>query len=60
MKSLFTPSKLGSIRQSKYLFPSWFVVLASYLFQVIALLEPNSNFLRSYMFSWVDKVTTGA
>ena len=60
IKSLFTPWKLESIRQSKYLFPSWFVVLARYLFQVIVLLQPNSNFLRSSLFSWVDKVTTGA
>ena len=50
--------KTWSIRQSKYFFFAWFVVLDRYLFQLIVLLKPDSNYLRSFMFSWVDKVTT--
>ena len=58
-KSLFTPWKLGSIRKSKYLFCTWFVILGRYLFQLIVLLKLDSNYLRSFIFSWVDIVTTG-
>ena len=31
-----------------------------YLFQLIVLWKADSSCLRSFMFSWVDKVTTGA
>ena len=51
--------KTWTMRKSKYLFRAWFVVLGRYLFQSIVLLKPDSNCLRSFMFSWIDKVTTG-
>ena len=41
------------------MFCAWFIVLARYLFQSIVLLKPDSNCLRSFMFSWVDKIITG-
>ena len=58
-KSLFTPWKPGSIRKSTYMFLAWFFVSGRYLFQVIVLLKPDSNCLRSFMFPWVDNVATG-
>ena len=58
-KSLLTSWKLGSIRNSKHLFCTWFVVLGRYLFQLIVLLKLDSNCLSSFTLSWVDKVTTG-
>ena len=58
-KSLFTPGKLGSIRTSKYLFSAWCFVLGRYLFQLIVLLNPDSNCLENFILSWVDKVKTG-
>ena len=36
-----------------------FVILASYLFQLIVLVKPDSNCFRSFMFSCVDNVTRG-
>ena len=41
------------------MFFAWFAVLAKYLFQTIVLSKLYSNCLRSFMFSWVDKVITG-
>ena len=56
-KSLFTPWKLGSIK-FKYLL--WGSVFKSdwYLFQVIVLLKPDSNYLNGFTLSLVNKVTT--
>ena len=57
-KSLLAPLKLRSIKKSKYLFCVWYFVLGRYLFQLHVLLKPGSNWLRSFMLSWLDKVTT--
>ena len=59
MKGLFTPWNLRSIRKSKYLFRVCTVILHWHLFQLIVLLKPDSNYFKSFMLSWVDKVTTG-
>ena len=58
-KSLFTPWKLGLIRKSKYLLWAWFVGLARYISPLSVFLKPDYDCLKSFMFSWVDKITTG-
>ena len=48
-----------SIRKSKYPFCTSFVVWDRYLLQFMVLLKSDSNCLRSFILSWLDKVTTG-
>ena len=58
-KSLLTPLKFGSIKQSKYWFCTFTDTFDWYLFQLIVLLKPDFNWSNSFTFSRVDKVTTG-
>ena len=56
-KSLFTPWKLLSIKQSKYGFSTCTDTFDWYLFQLIVFQKPDFTCCNTFALSWVDKVT---